>query len=132
MNTVARLRETPWRAAVALGYALVVLVASIVPTPPGSLTPMGPLGLVGLDKWVHAAGYAGLGFAFASAVRARGRKEVVGAVVVAAAFGAGIELVQAVLPYRSFGVADAGANLLGAVVGGALWVAVAWVAEPRR
>ncbi|MCO8267997.1 VanZ family protein [Haloferax sp. AB510] len=132
MNPVTRLRENPRRAAIAVGYAFVVLVASVVPTPPGSLTPMGPLGLVGLDKWVHAVGYAGLGFTVGAAVRARGRKEVVRAVVVVAAFGTGIELVQAVLPYRSFGVADVGANLLGAVVGGALWVAVAWVAEPRR
>ncbi|POG53836.1 VanZ family protein [Haloferax marisrubri] len=131
MNPVARLRESPRRAAVALGYALVVLAASVVPTPPGSLAPMGPLGLVGLDKWVHAVGYAGLGFAFASAVRAEGRREVVAAVVTAGAFGAGIEVVQAVLPYRSFGVADAGANLAGAVLGGVVWVAAVRVADAR-
>ncbi|CQR51026.1 MULTISPECIES: VanZ family protein [Haloferax] len=132
MNPIARLRENPRRAAVALGYAFVVLVASVVPTPPGSLTPMGPLGLVGLDKWVHAAGYAGLGFGFAAATRARGREEVAAAVVAAGAFGAGIEVVQAVLPYRSFGVADAGANLVGAVLGGVVWVALVRVAESRR
>ncbi|WP_148415980.1 VanZ family protein [Haloferax sp. KTX1] len=132
MNPIARLRENPRRAAVALGYALVVLVASVVPTPPGSLTPMGPFGLVGLDKWVHAAGYAGLGLAFASAVRARGREEVAATVVAAGAFGAAIEVVQAVLPYRSFGVADAGANLVGAVLGGVVWVALVRASDARR
>lgn len=76
-------------------------------------------------------GYAGLGFAFASAVRARGRDEVAAAVLAAGAFGAGIELVQAVLPYRSFGVADAGANLAGAVLGGVVWVAAVRVADAR-
>ncbi|ELZ58143.1 MULTISPECIES: VanZ family protein [unclassified Haloferax] len=131
MNPIARLRENPRRAAVALGYALGVFAASVAPTPPGSLAPMGPLGVVGLDKWVHAAGYAGLGFAFASAVRARGRDEVAAAVLAAGAFGAGIELVQAVLPYRSFGVADAGANLVGAVLGGVVWVATVRVAGAR-
>ncbi|ELZ93125.1 VanZ family protein [Haloferax sulfurifontis] len=132
MNPIARLRENPRRAAVALGYAFVVLVVSVVPTPPGSLTPMGPFGLVGLDKWVHAVGYAGLGFAVASAIRARGREEVAAAVVAAGAFGAGIELVQATLPYRSFGVADAGANLVGAALGGIVWVVVARGSESRR
>ncbi|KAB1192446.1 antibiotic resistance protein VanZ [Haloferax sp. MBLA0076] len=121
MTLTTRLRDNPRATLVVLGYALVVLVASVVPTPPGGLTPSGPLGLVGLDKWVHGVGYAVLGFGLALASRAQRGTEIGHVIVVASAYGAGIELVQATLPYRSFSIADAGANVLGAVLGGLLW-----------
>ncbi|KTG26707.1 VanZ family protein [Haloferax profundi] len=124
MTLTSRLRDNPRATLVVVGYALAVLVASVIPTPPGGLTPNGPLGLVGLDKWVHGVGYAVLGFGLAHASRARRATAIGHVVVVAGAYGAGIELVQALLPYRSFSIADMGANVLGAVVGGLLWYVI--------
>ncbi|KAB1197263.1 MULTISPECIES: VanZ family protein [Haloferax] len=124
MSAIDTLRAHPRRTLVVLGYAVVVFVASVLPAASGSLTPTGPLGVVGLDKWIHAVGYAGLGFGVAYALQARGVTESGTAVVVAAVFGACIELVQALLPYRSFSLLDMGANLFGAFVGGVLWYAV--------
>lgn len=123
MSFVDHLRDRPRRILLVLGYALVVFVASVMPTPGGSLTPAGPLSLVGLDKWLHGVGYAGLGFGLALATGARRPDEIRTAVVVTGLYGAGIELVQALLPYRTFSVADMGANVFGAVLGGLLWYA---------
>ncbi|WP_411965370.1 VanZ family protein [Haloferax sp. YSMS24] len=124
MTLIETLREHPRRTLVVLGYALAVFVASVVPTPPGGLTPTGPFGVVGLDKWVHAVGYAVLGFGCASALQARQAREMGIAVAAAGLFGATIELVQALVPYRSFSLLDMGANVLGAFVGVVLWYAV--------
>ncbi|KAB1186699.1 MULTISPECIES: VanZ family protein [Haloferax] len=124
MTIVARLRERPRSTLVVVGYALVVLVVSVIPTPPGGLSPSGPLGLVGVDKWVHGIGYAGLSLGLGFASQARRPAEIRTVVVVASCYGACIELVQATLPYRSFSLADMGANVVGAVLGGVLWYVV--------
>ncbi|WP_416838623.1 VanZ family protein [Haloferax sp. DFSO52] len=124
MTLVDRLREHPQQALVVLGYALVIFVASVLPTPPGGLAPTGPFGVVGLDKWIHAVGYAGLGFGVAYASHARDGREIGTAVVAAGVFGACIEVVQAGLSYRTFSLWDMGANVLGALVGGVLWYGV--------
>lgn len=121
MTVIDLLRDHPRRTAVLLAYAFVVFVASVAPAPPGTLAPTGPFGVVALDKWIHASGYAGLGFVVAYATQARQVRDIGRAVVVAAAFGAGIELVQAALPYRTFSLLDMGANAFGAVVGGVVW-----------
>lgn len=124
MTLTETLRQHPRRALVVLGYAVAVFVASVVPTPPGGLTPTGPFGVVGLDKWVHAVGYAALGFGGASALQARQAREIGVAVVAAGLFGATLELVQALVPYRAFSLLDMGANVFGAFVGALLWFVV--------
>ncbi|ELZ94776.1 VanZ like family protein [Haloferax mucosum ATCC BAA-1512] len=117
-------QPTSRRRLAVVAYAVVILVASVSSTPPGSLSPSGVLGLVGLDKWLHALGYAGFAFGLAFAVRGGDRHEIWVAIAGASVYGIGIEVVQAGLPYRAFSVADMGANVLGAVVGGLLWFGV--------
>jgi VanZ family protein len=119
------LRATrPVRAVPAACYAVVVLVASVVDPPAGGLTPTGPLGLVGIDKWFHVGGYATLAALLSYALWATtGRRHAV-AVGLAITYGAGIEVVQSFLPYRAFGVGDLLANAVGAGLAGlALWLA---------
>jgi VanZ family protein len=96
-----------------------VLVASVV-RPPGAGGSATLLLGVALDKWLHAAAYAALAATLAYAALAAGRTLLVVAAVVAA-YGLGIEGVQATLPYRTFSVADAAANAVGALVGVAAW-----------
>lgn len=108
-----------------------ILLASVVD--PGGAGPSsgGPLGLVGLDKWVHALAYGGLAGALAYALVPPvgvedgprvGRPAGLAVVVsLAAAFGLGVELLQWTLPYRSFDPADAVANTVGALAVAAGW-----------
>ena len=123
MTLAETFREHPRRVLLLFGYALTVVVASVLPTPAGGLTPTGPLGVVGVDKWMHAVGYAVLGFGVASALGTRRAREIGWAVAAASLFGATLELVQALLPYRSCSLFDMGANVFGAVLGGGLWYA---------
>lgn len=94
-----------------------ILVASVVPG--GGASALGPLGVVGLDKWLHAIGYATL----AGAVTVAYGRVTVG-VGAAVAYGVFIEFVQLGVPSRSGSVLDALANLAGAVVGALLVAAV--------
>ncbi len=106
-------------------YAAYVLAASVVAPPSGGpgggLPPRGPLGLVGVDKWLHLATYATLGFGAAYAPAARRGRALVAAALVATAFGAGVEVVQAPLAARTADLADAAANGVGATVGVGVW-----------
>ncbi|WP_254536060.1 VanZ family protein [Halomarina litorea] len=113
-----------------------ILLASVVDPPSTGPTPLGPLGLLPLDKWLHALGYGGLTGALAYAMVPRtvpgdGRPErtvlagLAVAVAVAAGYGFGIELVQGMLPARSFDVADAAANGTGALLAAGGWRLVA-------
>ena len=75
---------------------------------------------VGLTAPFHVLGYAALA---ALIVRATERERRLVAVatgaVAATAFGFGVELVQAPIPWRSFAWGDAALNAAGAVVGAA-------------
>lgn len=105
--------------------AAVLLVASVVPPGPAG----GAAGPLPMDKLLHAAGYAALAGALAGALATRERSARRAATLSfcgAVAYGIGIELVQAGVPYRAFSLADAGANALGALVGAAV------AAEYRR
>ncbi|SFR35555.1 VanZ family protein [Halogeometricum limi] len=103
-------------------WSLVVVVASVV-SPPGSgpaeatPTALPTLLGVGVDKWVHLGAYATTAFLGADALRARDTASVALAAVAATALGGGVELVQASIPARSFSVADAVANAVGAALG---------------
>ncbi|WP_424017735.1 VanZ family protein [Halorientalis pallida] len=106
------------RAVPAVAYAAVLLVASVVAPPAGGLAPTGPLGFVGVDKWLHAVGYATLTLLVAYALRATTGRRVALAVALAVAYGGGIEVVQSFLPVRSFDLLDVLANTLGALLVG--------------
>jgi len=72
---------------------------------------------------LHLVGYAILAV-LASRVIGRGRRGLFLAVGAAVAFGFGIELLQAPIPWRSFAWSDAAVNAIGAVVGLVAVVAV--------
>lgn len=104
-----------------VAWAGAVLAASLV-DPPGSGVPaVGPLGLVGLDKWLHLGAYAGLATLVGYATLARDRRALAAAVLLAAAYGVGVELLQAPLAARTADPVDAAVNALGAVLGAAVW-----------
>ncbi|QLG27747.1 VanZ family protein [Halorarum halophilum] len=109
-----------------------VVVASLLPVSGGG--PERFLLGVGLDKWAHGLGYAAVSLTFArsrgsaAAPDRRARSTgplgvVLSAIVVGFTVGAGVELLQAPLATRTASVADAGANAVGAVIGGAAWLA---------
>ncbi|WP_424015213.1 VanZ family protein [Halorubrum xinjiangense] len=112
----------------ALGFALVVFVGSVVPVPASSGGGGGALGSalgalldalpagVGLTDPFHLVGYAVLAALLVPATRER-RFGPLLAVTGAVAFGFGIELVQAPIPWRSFAWRDAAVNAGGAVIG---------------
>lgn len=109
-----------YRYGLAVGVALAVLLASVVDPPGAGPTPLGPFGLVGADKYSHAAAYLAVAWSLAWARRATTPRTLLVVAAVAAAYGAGIELIQATLPARSLDPADAVANTVGAAVGAAL------------
>ncbi|WP_324663806.1 VanZ family protein [Haloarcula sediminis] len=109
----------------AVGFALLVLVVSLLPAPETGGPPLpAPLG-VAVDKWVHAGSYAVLAGLLAWARGSRDTVVVAALVGLAVAYGCGIELLQTLVPSRSFSGADAVANAVGAAGGGAVWLAVA-------
>ena len=93
--------------------ALVVLAASLTGTPGGATA-------VGVDKLLHAAGYAALAYAVAAAAEVRTPRVLAGVVLAVTAFGVGIEAVQPLVG-RNASAADALANLAGAVAGALAW-----------
>lgn len=100
-----------------------IFYASVLDSPSSGLPAWGPLGLVRIDKWLHALAYAGLAGTLAVAL-APGRKVwtvAVVAVLLATGYGVGIEFVQAPLPERYFSLADMAANGVGAGVGAVVW-----------
>ncbi|TKX55844.1 VanZ family protein [Halorubrum sp. SP3] len=114
----------------ALAVSLALFVGSVVPVPlesPGGgggafdrILDALPAG-VGLTDPFHLVGYAVLAALLVPVTRGR-RLAGVLAVVGAVAFGFGIELVQAPIPWRSFAWRDAGVNAVGAVGGGVIAV----------
>ena len=99
----------------AIAFGVVVLVASVVPVPGAASEPSAAAGL-GVTAVFHVVGYAIL-----AALLTRGTSpSLVGLVVaagVATAFGFGIELLQAPIPWRSFAWPDVLLNAIGAVLG---------------
>ncbi|WP_089866282.1 VanZ family protein [Halogranum rubrum] len=122
VSDVIRLPTPPtwlrWSAVVVVASGL--FVASVLTPPSGGVPELGPLGLVGFDKWLHTVAYAALGgtLFLALAPLRRPTRAFVAAVVFAALYGVGIELVQAPLPARAADPTDALANTLGALLGG--------------
>lgn len=112
-----------WLAVATVATGLFVLSVFATP-PPEPIIPS--LDLLPLDKWRHLLGYATLAVTLAYATadwETRSLVLFVGVVGVAALYGIGIEVVQATVPHRLFSVADAWANVLGALLV-APWFAV--------
>ena len=113
----AATRVRRWR----LVCAIVVLVlgASIVPVPAIGVLEPASAGARGPTLVFHLSGYAALAASLAR-VQPVERRHVFAAAVavgVAVAVGFGIELVQALVPWRRFAWVDAAANAAGACVG---------------
>lgn len=109
------------RWAAVLAAAVVILVASVLP-PAGVEDPMGPFGLLGLDKYVHALAYAGFaGIVAYALVDGPIERALLVAFATAVLFGLGVELVQMPIPYRTGGAADFVANAVGATLAVSGW-----------
>lgn len=107
--------------------AAAILWASVT-RPTGVRGVLGPLGIVGLDKWLHAVAYACLAVVLAYALAEwDATAAAVGVLLAAMAFGLGVELLQSTIPYRTFSWWDLLANAVGATV-----VAVGWRAISPR
>lgn len=97
----------------------VVFYASVLASPTSGGPSFGPLGIFGLDKWLHGLAYAGLGATAAYAFEADKHlvRAIAFAFVLAVAYGIFIEFAQAPIPARHFSVADMVADAVGAGLG---------------
>ena len=103
------------------GCAAVVFLASVVDPPSAAAGSVPrPLG-VAPDKWVHAGAYAGLVGLLCRATGARATRAVLLAAVAVSGYGLAVEFVQGALPARSFELADAAANAVGAGLAALAW-----------
>ncbi|WP_336337674.1 VanZ family protein [Haloarcula brevis] len=109
----------------AVGFALLLLGTSLLPVPEGASEQVPALFGIALDKWVHALSYGVLTALLAWARRARSVPLVAALAAVAVCYGAGIELLQGLVPSRGLSGADLLANGIGAVLAGVLWLALA-------
>lgn len=119
------------RFSLAAGFALAVVVASMIHAPADPFAKLGPLGLFGVDKWIHVGSYALLAFLGAFVVLTRSVAVLVGIALLTTVFGAGVELLQGTIEWRTMEFADVVANALGAVIAVALWRFV-WPHLPVR
>jgi len=126
-----RFRPPAWLRWLAVAaVAGVLFYGSVLDSPGPGLPSLGPFGLFGLDKWLHALGYAALAGAVAVALAAHDRfrtqfvRIVALAILLTVGYGVGIEFVQATIPERSFSVGDIAADIVGAGVGVAGWRAL--------
>jgi len=109
------------RYAPAVGFASYVFVASVVDPGTAGEWLSSTLFGVGLDTWLHLGTYAVLACLLGFARDATTARALVLVVIVVAAYGAGVEVVQALLPARAFDSGDAAANAVGAGAGAACW-----------
>ena len=99
-----------------------MFVFSVIPIGPGPSIPY-------LDKIVHLCEYLLFAWLLVQAIRASQMPErtyLLWAWIYATSYGLLIELVQAMLPWRSAEWADAAANALGAALGVAIGQKVPW------
>lgn len=105
----------------AVAFAAVILVASLLPVPDGGSEQLPALLGVALDKWVHAAGYGTLTVLFARNRRSPDAAALAVLVAAVAGYGAAVELLQLLSPTRTASSADMLANAVGACVAGLAW-----------
>jgi VanZ family protein len=102
-----------WRTLAALSVAA-VLVGSLAPGSTAGGLP------AGVDKLLHAAGYAVIALSLAGAQRAETGRTLVSIVLAAGLLGIGVEVVQPTVG-RTASLLDAVTNLLGATAGTVGW-----------
>jgi len=118
------MRDRPARSSWALpaGVTAAILLGSLVPVPgERAVLPVVPLGI---DAWVHLAGYAALAATLSRAFVAGGHRmptAVAHAAVAAVSFGVAVELLQTAVPTRGFAWGDVEANAIGSALGGLGW-----------
>jgi len=106
--------------AIALVYAAMVpLPGGLAGTAAGPALPQ-PLG-IGLDFWLHAAGYGSLAVLLASFVDARSGRALALVLVAVAVFGGVTELLQVPIAGRTASVGDVAADVVGAWAALACW-----------
>ncbi|WP_135304247.1 VanZ family protein [Haloarcula amylovorans] len=106
----------------AIAFAVVLLVTSLLPAPESVGGQVPALLGIPLDKWVHAFGYGVLTGLLAWGRTARKVTAVAALAGVAVTFGAGIELLQGLVPSRGTSRLDFVANVIGAVLAGLAWL----------
>ncbi|AEM56132.1 hypothetical protein HISP_02625 [Haloarcula hispanica N601] len=106
----------------AVGFSLLLLVTSLLPVPEGAGEQVPALLGFRLDKWVHAASYGLLAALLAWGRQARDVTTVVALVTVSVCYGAGVELLQGLVPSRGVSGTDFVANAVGAVLAGLAWL----------
>jgi VanZ family protein len=112
------------RYAGAVGCALLILYASVIE--PGEGVPRTLFG-VGVTVYLHVIAYGVLTATIGYAMRSADRRTLLVAVTIATLYGAGIELLQGTIPYRTMAATDVLINAIGAVCGAGLW----WAIAPR-
>lgn len=111
----------PTRYALTGGFAMAVVVASMMHAPADPFARQGPLGLFGIDKWVHVGSYALFAALLAYAYFAQTALALLTIAATTILFGIGVELVQSTIPWRTMEFADVVANSIGAVIGLVVW-----------
>lgn len=120
---------TPIRYGGTVGLALVILLASV--TAPSGDLPRTAFG-IGLTTYLHLVAYAVLAGSIGYAHRSADRRTILLAASIATGYGAGIELIQGLLPYRTMALTDVLINAVGASVGATCWWLLAtWFAGSR-
>ena len=104
-------------------FAVLIVIASVVPIPSGVFAGGGGDGgavllSIGLTDPFHVVGYAVFA-ALATRLTSRTTRGLLLAIVGAIAFGFGIELLQAQIPWRTFAWRDVAVNAVGASIGAA-------------
>ncbi|HZP86356.1 MAG TPA: VanZ family protein [Burkholderiales bacterium] len=114
MNARSDWVRTVWRAVGWFGVALLIYL-SLMRNPPS-------LEMEGGDKLQHIAAYAVLTWWLAQLWLERAQRRWLALGLLA--LGIGLEFAQTLTPYRTFSIADMGADAIG--------IAVGWLAAPPR
>lgn len=114
----------PLRVGLVGAIAVVLLIASVVPVEETGVPAESPVGPISLFALLHVLGYGALAGAlsYATVETARTNWLVLPVVfLVAVTYGAGIEVIQGLLPYRLFSYTDIALNAVGAGVAVLCW-----------
>ncbi|CCQ34177.1 VanZ family protein [Halorhabdus tiamatea SARL4B] len=123
MSERGRRGDRPLRWLVGLVVAAILFVAAVVEPSPG-IARYGPFGIFTRAIWLHAFGYAFLSLTLLYALLDTPDGPTVSPLVVpviVVAYGTLLELVQLLIPYRTFAVGDILADAVGAVAVVAVW-----------
>ncbi|WEL22443.1 VanZ family protein [Halorhabdus sp. BNX81] len=123
MSAGARPVDRPLRWLIVIVVAAILFVAAVV-EPSSDIARSGPFGLLTQATWLHVFGYAFFSLTLVYALLDTPDEPTLHPAVVpiiVVAYGILLELVQMLIPYRSFGVGDILADAVGAVVVVAVW-----------